>query len=91
MNKKMLGTIVATAVAGFIFTANCMAEETTTSTTTAKVKCSGMNECKGKGMCKGMDNACKGQNGCKGKGWMEMDTEKDCTDKKGTVVKEEAK
>src|SRR5689334_20102638 len=30
--------------------------------------CKGMNECKGKGMCKTDDNACRGKNDCKGKG-----------------------
>jgi hypothetical protein len=30
--------------------------------------CKGMNECKGKGMCKTDDNDCKGLNECKGKG-----------------------
>ncbi len=52
-----------------------------------KVKCSGVNACKGKGACKTEANACKGKNGCKGTGWVEMKTEKECTDKKGKVVK----
>jgi hypothetical protein len=51
------------------------------------VKCTGVNECKGKGACKGGGNDCKGKNACKGKGWVEMKTDKDCTDKKGSVVK----
>ena len=51
----------------------------------AKVHCSGINDCKGKGGCSSADNSCKGKNGCKGKGWMET-SEKDCTAKKGKVV-----
>jgi len=30
--------------------------------------CKGMNDCKGKGMCKTDQNECKGRNECKGKG-----------------------
>ena len=87
MNKKLLGTVVATAVAGLLFTGNLMAEEASSGSTTAKVKCSGINECSGKGACKSAENACAGKNGCKGKGWVEVDSDKTCTDKGGTVVK----
>ena len=51
----------------------------------AKVKCSGINSCKGKGACSAASNGCAGQNGCKGKGWVEV-TAKECKDGKGTVV-----
>jgi hypothetical protein len=51
-----------------------------------KVHCTGINDCKGKGACKGGASSCKGMNDCKGKGWVES-TEKDCTAKKGKVVK----
>lgn len=51
----------------------------------AKVQCSGVNECKGHGGCKSAKNACAGKNGCKGQGWVEMD-EKDCKAKGGKVV-----
>jgi hypothetical protein len=51
----------------------------------AKVKCAGINACKGKGGCASATNGCSGQNGCKGKGWVEA-TSKECKDQKGTVV-----
>jgi len=51
----------------------------------AKVKCAGINSCKGKGACSSASNGCSGQNGCKGKGWVEASA-KECKDKKGTVV-----
>ncbi len=38
----------------------------------AKIKCEGVNSCKGHGECKSAANACKGQNGCGGKGFMMM-------------------
>jgi hypothetical protein len=50
-----------------------------------KIKCSGINSCKGKGACSGAANGCAGKNGCKGKGWVEA-SEKECKDKGGTVV-----
>lgn len=52
-----------------------------------KVKCQGINACKGKGACHSKENACAGKNGCKGKGWTNVQTEKECTDKGGKVVK----
>ena len=51
----------------------------------AKVKCAGINSCKGKGACQGASNSCAGKNACKGKGWVEA-TAKECKDKKGTVI-----
>ena len=51
----------------------------------AKVKCGGINACKGKGACHGAANSCAGQNACKGKGWVEA-TAKECKDKKGAVI-----
>lgn len=52
----------------------------------AKVHCMGVNECKGKGACAGVDHGCAGLNTCKGKGWIEL-TAKDCKAKGGTVMK----
>jgi uncharacterized membrane protein len=40
-----------------------------------KVKCEGVNECKGHGACKGAKNACSGQNGCKGQGFVMLTAE----------------
>jgi uncharacterized membrane protein len=51
----------------------------------ANVKCTGVNECKGKGACAGAGNACAGKNECKGKGVTSM-TEADCKTKGGTVA-----
>lgn len=53
--------------------------------TAEQVKCSGINECKGKGECGAADHSCKGQNECKGKGWVMASTE-DCSGKGGSVV-----
>jgi uncharacterized membrane protein len=43
----------------------------------AKVKCEGVNSCKGKGACSGVGHDCSGQNSCKGQGYLEM-TQAEC-------------
>ncbi len=43
----------------------------------AKIKCEGVNECKGKGACSSANNSCAGKNACKGKGF-EMKTPEEC-------------
>jgi len=37
-----------------------------------KVKCWGVNACKGKSDCKAASGSCKGMNSCKGQGFVEM-------------------
>lgn len=78
------GALVASAVAGF-FAASMPG--LVSAKETAKVKCSGINSCKGKGECKSAMSSCKGMNDCKGKGWVETSA-KECKAKKGTVVSE---
>jgi hypothetical protein len=85
MNKKMLGLVVATAVAGLVMTGGIAKAEEAAA---GKVKCEGINACKGQGACGGADHDCKGKNTCKGKGWVEVASEKECTDKGGKVVAE---
>jgi hypothetical protein len=76
------GAAIASAVAGLFLTA---APALAADKAPAKVHCSGVNSCKGKGSCHSADNGCSGQNSCKGKGWIEL-SEKDCKAKGGTVV-----
>ncbi len=96
-NKKML--LIGAAFAGIAF-AN--ADKTTTAPAAKpaaeeKVKCYGVNACKGKGTCAGKVDSCNGKNGCeatsscsganacKGKG-IEMMTKEACTAKGGKVA-----
>ena len=85
------GTLIAGAVAG-MFAMGAFAADAPKADTkeAAKVKCTGLNECKGKGACGGAGNDCAGKNACKGKGVTPM-SEADCKAKKGTVVAEAAK
>ncbi len=87
--KKALGFVVAAAVVGMLATGHSFAGEAKKDGDKT-VKCAGINGCKGKGECAAADgsHACAGKNECKGKGWLKVKTEKDCTEKGGTVVKE---
>jgi hypothetical protein len=84
MKKKAIGFVVATVAAGLIMSGHVKAEEKAAAP--AKVKCTGINECKGKGACKSEENACKGKNSCKGKGVVET-SKKECAEKKGKEAK----
>ncbi len=78
------GALVASAVAGLFAAATPAVVQAKEG---GKVKCSGINSCKGTGACKSATSSCKGMNDCKGKGWIET-SEKECKAKKGTVVTE---
>ncbi|MFO1436353.1 MAG: hypothetical protein U1F34_08420 [Gammaproteobacteria bacterium] len=81
--KMRTGAVLATTAA-MLF---AMAPLTASAADEATVHCMSVNSCKGKGACKTANNACKGQNACKGMGWETTTTEKECTDKGGTVMK----
>lgn len=82
---KKTGMILAAAVGALFATSTFAGSTTGTDAGAANVKCVGGNACKGQSACKGANNACKGQNSCKGKGWVNVASEKDCTDKGGKV------
>jgi hypothetical protein len=70
---KNAGAAIATAAAllfGSLAATAAHADE-------AKIKCTGVNSCKGQSSCKSARNSCKGMNSCKGKGFLEM-TKSDC-------------
>jgi uncharacterized membrane protein len=52
-----------------------------------KVKCEGVNSCKGHGSCKSAANECAGKNGCKGQSFMMM-TPQECEAAKAKMKKE---
>jgi hypothetical protein len=79
------GKAIAMTVAGLLLAVGPRVGHTDDKVKEAKVKCSGINACKGKSDCATATNGCSGQNTCKGKGWIEA-TAKECKDKKGTVV-----
>ncbi len=89
MNAPLQGTALAVLMAGMFATAAATAAPPTTEK--PMVMCSGINGCKGQSACATANSGCKGQNGCKGQGWLPVETEKECTDKDGTVIVPEKK
>ncbi|HTV52953.1 MAG TPA: hypothetical protein VME21_17300 [Steroidobacteraceae bacterium] len=71
--KKLGGAAIATAAALLIGSLTL----STASADEAKVKCMGVNSCKGQSACKSAQHACKGMNSCKGQGFLEM-SKADC-------------
>jgi uncharacterized membrane protein len=86
MKTTTKGLILASAVAS-LFASAAFAGEPAAKDGKAggEVKCSGVNECKGKGGCASAKHDCAGKNGCKGEGWTKMG-EKECKAKGGKIV-----
>lgn len=77
---KAGGVAIATAAAllfGTFAVSTASADE-------AKVKCTGVNSCKGQSSCKSARNSCKGLNSCKGKGFVAL-SKADCAAAKAKV------
>jgi uncharacterized membrane protein len=84
--KRALATAAAALFAtGFAGTAQADHHEAGE----AKVKCVGVNSCKGHSACQTPHNACSGQNSCKGKGWVYM-TDAECDSAKKAMADEKA-
>jgi hypothetical protein len=73
----MRGVLVASAVASLFLAGTHGAASADDAATGAKVKCEGVNSCKGQSDCKSARNSCKGQNGCSGQGFKEL-TQAEC-------------
>ena len=74
--NKLTGFALATAAAGMFALVPAHAASHA-GAAGDKVKCEGVNACKGKSECKSASNDCKGKNACKGKGFTEM-SKADC-------------
>ena len=61
------GATMAMAAAAYFATVPIQASDSTD-----KVRCHGVNTCKGRGACATANNQCAGQNSCKGQGVLEM-------------------
>ena len=85
-SNKFSGVALATAAAMLFSTAAV----TTASAADAKVKCEGVNGCKGQSACHTATNACQGQNSCKGKGYLLL-SKADCDSAKAKMKNDAAK
>jgi uncharacterized membrane protein len=84
MNSFEKGVLIASAVATLIASGSLVARAEEKAGD-AKVRCTGINECKGHGSCAGAEHSCAGQNSCKGQGWVETSA-KECAEKGGKIV-----
>ncbi len=73
MHARKLSRVALAAAAAVMFSTAAV----TTGAEEAKVKCMGVNACKGQSACGTANNACKGQNDCAGKGYLEL-TKAEC-------------
>jgi hypothetical protein len=88
MNRTTKGAVIALSVAALFTARGALAESDHGShdgKKEAKVRCTGVNECKGKGECAAGGNACGGSNECKGKG-VKMMSADECQKKGGKVA-----
>src|SRR4030095_11181057 len=69
---KTRSALVASAAAAMFVTGLAGAAHAEESGGAAKIKCEGVNSCKGHSDCNSAKNDCKGKNDCAGKGFMMM-------------------
>jgi len=81
--KKLSSLALATAAAVMFSTAPLTAANAADE---AKVKCEGVNACKGTSACATANNACAGKNACKGAGML-MLSQAECDAAKAKVKK----
>lgn len=87
IQRKTYGATLAAAAAGLLLAGSLTTVHAADpAMDEAKVKCAGINSCKGKTACKSASNECKGKNSCKGKGWVGTATPEECTSKGGKPV-----
>ena len=84
MNRVSKGILIATAAAT-LFASGAVKARAEDKAGADKVKCTGINECKGKGACAGAGGSCAGQNACKGKG-MVVVPKAECEQKHGKII-----
>jgi hypothetical protein len=88
MNGEARGVLIASAVAALLAACggeNAVTKPPSAAETAGKVKCTGINECRGKGVCAQADHACGGKNACKGQGVTLLPPD-DCSAKGGKSI-----
>jgi hypothetical protein len=69
VNTPKTSTVALAAAAAVMFSTMAF---TVAQADEAKVKCGGVNACKGQSSCKSVKNSCKGMNACKGQGFLDL-------------------
>jgi hypothetical protein len=87
---KTRSALVASAAAAMFVAGMAGAAQAEESGGEAKIKCEGVNSCKGKSECNTAHNDCKGQNSCSGKGFLMM-TQAECDAAKAKAAAQKSK
>lgn len=85
MSNKITGVALATAAAALFATGTVMAP-LAQAAEDGKVKCEGVNSCKGTSECATAKSSCKGANACKGQGWVSKASKAECEKAGGKVA-----
>jgi uncharacterized membrane protein len=85
MASRTTNKVLLAAVAGLLTVGAVSAASTAHAADSDKVKCYGINSCKGKGSCAGGGHSCAGKNACKGQGAVETSKD-DCAKQGGTLT-----
>ncbi len=80
------GAALAVAAVSLALVAQATGASAAMGSKPGKVKCLGVNSCKGKSDCMTPKNSCKGMNECKGQGWVFEDSEANCAKEGGKVL-----
>lgn len=90
MASRTSNKVLMAAVAGLLTVGAVGAASTAHAADADKVKCYGINSCKGHGSCAGGGHACAGKNACKGQGSVDT-TKDDCAKQGGKLTAPESK
>lgn len=90
MASRTTSKMLMAAVAGLLTVGAIGAASTARAAEADKVKCYGINKCKGQGACGGAGHACAGKNACKGQGFVDT-TKDDCAKQGGKTTPPESK
>lgn len=90
-NSISTRVLMASAVAGLLAVGATSTANAEGSGGGEKVKCYGVNKCKGTGACGGAGYSCAGNNACKGQGWLHIDKDNCLKIQGGRLTPEEAK
>lgn len=85
MASRTTNRVLMAAVAGLLTVGALDAGSTARAAEGDKVKCFGVNSCKGTGACSGAGHGCAGKNACKGQGFLEMSKD-DCVKQGGKLT-----
>jgi uncharacterized membrane protein len=90
MASRTTNKVLLAAVAGLLTVGAAGVASSAHAAEGDKVKCYGINSCKGTGGCAGAGHGCAGKNACKGQGFVET-TKDDCMKKGGKLAAPESK